>query len=181
MTATTTEKNNPPEVADLHRSGKYLTFNLGEEEYGLPLLRVREINALMVTTPVPLTPDYVRGVMNLRGKVIPVVDLRCKFGMTPTPDHDRKCIIVVDVHREEEVLQMSVLVDAVSEVLHIASDDIENAPSINADVHLNFIQGIAKTKGTIKILLDVDTVLGAVELSSAHLTEALQAEPAQLN
>ena len=104
-----------------------------------------------------------------------------KFGMQPTPDHDRKCIIVVDVHRDEDVLQMSVLVDAVSEVLHIATGEIEDTPSINGDVHLNFIQGIAKTKGTIKILLDVDTVLGAVELNTDQLKQVFETAPADLN
>ncbi len=149
-----------------NRSGKYLTFHLGEEEYGLHLVRVREIIALMDTTPVPLTPDYVRGVMNLRGKVIPVIDLRRKFGMEPTQDHDRKCIIVVDVDRGGQAVQMSMLVDAVSEVLHISAEDIEDAPSMNGGVDLSFIQGIAKAEGCVKILLDVDTVLSQTETTT---------------
>ena len=114
------------------KEGKYLTFKLGREEYGLELVRVREIIALMDITPVPLAPEYVRGVMNLRGRVIPVVDLRRKFGMQPTEDHDRKCIIVCDVQRNEQPIQMSILVDAVSEVLHIGAADIEDAPSFSA-------------------------------------------------
>jgi purine-binding chemotaxis protein CheW len=141
------------------KDGKYLTFKLGREEYGLELVRVREIIALMDITPVPLAPEYVRGVMNLRGRVIPVVDLRRKFGMQPTEDHDRKCIIVCDVQRNEQPIQMSILVDAVSEVLHIAAADIEDAPSFSTGVETSFIHGIAKAKSGVKILLDIDIVL----------------------
>jgi purine-binding chemotaxis protein CheW len=143
------------------KEGKYLTFKLGREEYGLELVRVREIIALMDITPVPLAPDYVRGVMNLRGRVIPVVDLRRKFGMKPTDDHDRKCIIVCDVERKGQPIQMSILVDAVSEVLHISGSDIEDAPAFSAGVDTSFIHGIAKAKTGVKILLDIDIVLSA--------------------
>jgi purine-binding chemotaxis protein CheW len=145
------------------RGGKYLTFKLGREEYGLSLIRVREIIALMDTTAVPLAPPYVRGVMNLRGRVIPVVDLRRKFGMDPTPDHDRKCIIVVDVERAGGSIQMSILVDAVSEVVHIGGGEIEDPPAFNSGSATGFIHGIAKAKSGVKILLDVDIVLAQVE------------------
>lgn len=144
------------------KGGKYLTFKLGREEYGLSLIRVREIIALMDITAVPLAPSYVRGVMNLRGRVIPVVDLRKKFGMDPTDDHDRKCIIVVDVMGGDTSIQMSVLVDAVSEVLHIASEEIEDAPPFRSGVHTTFIHGIAKAKTGVKILLDVDIILSNI-------------------
>lgn len=145
-----------------NKGGKYLTFELGNEEYGLELLRVREIIALMDITSVPLTPSYVRGVMNLRGKVIPVVDLRSKFGMERTEDHDRKCIIVVDVMRGDQPVQMSILVDAVSEVLHIDDDAIEVVAQLNTGLEADFIQGMAKAKGGVKILLNIDTVLSSV-------------------
>lgn len=154
------------------KGGKFLTFKLGQEEYGLELLRVREIIALMDITSVPLTPPYVRGVMNLRGKVIPVVDLRRKFGMERTDDHDRKCIIVVDVYREGTAIQMSILVDAVSEVLHIPDTDIEDVPTFNAGVNSNYLYGMAKAKGGVKILLNIDTVLAAV--STIDLKTAIE-------
>jgi purine-binding chemotaxis protein CheW len=156
------------------KAGKYLTFKLGCEEYGLELVRVREIIALMDITPVPLAPEYVRGVMNLRGRVIPVIDLRKKFGMQPTADHDRKCIIVCDVARNGQPIQMSILVDAVSEVLHINGADIEDAPSFNAGTATSFIHGIAKAKTGVKILLDIDIVLSAV---SVLVSPAHQARP----
>lgn len=154
------------------KEGKYLTFKLGREEYGLELVRVREIIALMDITPVPLAPEYVRGVMNLRGRVIPVVDLRRKFGMVPTEDHDRKCIIVCDVLRSDQPIQMSILVDAVSEVLHIRAADIEDAPTFSTGVETSFIHGIAKAKSGVKILLDIDIVLSAAPTSLSAVTQA---------
>lgn len=155
--------DSPRRDGDAARGGKYLTFRLGSGEYGLSLLRVREIIALMDVTAVPLMPPHVRGVMNLRGKVIPVIDLRRALGMEPTEDHDRKCIIVVDVRRHdprgEQQVQMSVLVDAVSEVLRIAADEIEKPPALTGGIDADFIQGMAKAKGSVKILLDIDSVL----------------------
>ena len=161
------------------KEGKYLTFKLGREEYGLELVRVREIIALMDITPVPLSPDYVRGVMNLRGRVIPVIDLRRKFGMQPTEDHDRTCIIVCDVQRNDQPIQMSILVDAVSEVLHISATDIEDAPPFSNGVDTDFIHGIAKAKSGVKILLDIDIVLSAKNtlLTSARQTSSRLSSP----
>jgi purine-binding chemotaxis protein CheW len=156
-----------------HREGKYLTFKLGREEYGLELVRVREIIALIDITPVPLAPDYVRGVMNLRGRVIPVIDLRRKFAMAPTEDHDRKCIIVCDVQRNAQAVQMSILVDAVSEVLFINAADIEDAPTFSAEVEPRFIHGIAKAKRGVKVLLDIDSVLSP---KMVQLPESIGAE-----
>ncbi|MEY2936095.1 MAG: hypothetical protein RL033_6844 [Pseudomonadota bacterium] len=164
----------PGTTTKAEKAGKYLTFKLGCEEYGLELVRVREIIALMDITPVPLAPEYVRGVMNLRGRVIPVIDLRRKFGMQPTVDHDRKCIIVCDVARNGQPIQMSILVDAVSEVLHINGADIEDAPSFNAGTDTSFIHGIAKAKTGVKILLDIDIVLSA---ANVLVSPAPQARP----
>jgi purine-binding chemotaxis protein CheW len=149
-----------------HREGKYLTFKLGREEFGIELVRVREIIALIEITALPLAPDYVRGIMNLRGRVIPVIDLRRKLAMTPTEDHDRKCIIVCDVERDGQTVQMSILVDAVSEVLYVNAADIEDAPVFSTEVEPRFIYGIAKVKSGVKILLDIDNVLSpkAVQL-----------------
>jgi purine-binding chemotaxis protein CheW len=168
MTATSTKSGD--------KQGKYLTFKLGREEYGLELVRVREIIALMDITPVPLAPDYVRGVMNLRGRVIPVIDLRRKFGMQPTEDHDRKCIIVCDVERNDQVIVMSILVDAVSEVLHISAADIEDAPTFSMGVETSFIHGIAKTKSGVKILLDLDIVLAARAVAIPPVTASAKLE-----
>jgi purine-binding chemotaxis protein CheW len=147
-------------------AGKYLTFKLGNEEYALEILKVREIMGLMEITAVPRTPDFVRGIINLRGKVIPVVDLRVKFGMNQIEDSEQTCVIVVDVTKENNSVEMGILVDSVSEVLDIANEDIENAPSFGSTVDTTFILGMAKTKDSVKILLNIQKVMLAGELAT---------------
>lgn len=145
--------------ADL--AGKYLTFALSEEEYGLPVLKVREIIKMMDITAVPQVPGHVRGVINLRGKVIPVVDLRLKFGLSPQDYSERTCIIVVEVALASGAVMMGIIVDHVSEVLNIAPEEIEQTPAFGERVKTDYMKGIAKVKGKVKILLDLDRVLGA--------------------
>ena len=145
------------------QQGKYLTFRLAEEEYGLEILKVQEIIKMMTITQVPRTPDFVRGVINLRGKVIPVVDLRLKFGMEAKDTTDKTCVIVVQVMRHETTVTMGIIVDEVSEVLDIAAGEIEEAPSFDTNVDTQFILGMAKAKGGVKILLDINKVLASNE------------------
>jgi len=140
-------------------AGKYLTFELGKEGYGIEILKVREIIGLMEITKVPNMPHYVRGVINLRGKIHPVVDLHSKFGMGITEDTNETCIIVVDVAQNGKPVMVGIIVDAVSEVLDIAGGDIEATPQFNISLDAQFILGIAKIKDEIKILLDIDQVL----------------------
>lgn len=140
-------------------AGKYLTFKLAGEEYAIDILKVREIIGLMPITDVPRMPGYVRGVINLRGKVIPVVDLRAKFGLMSTEDTVETCIIVVDVARNGKSTQTGILIDTVSEVLDIAADQIEEAPSFGTVVNTDFIMGMGKIGESVKILLDVVKVL----------------------
>jgi purine-binding chemotaxis protein CheW len=147
------------------REGKYLTFTLANEDYGLEILKVREIIGLMDITAIPQTPAYVKGVINLRGKVIPVIDLRLKFGLPPMEYGERTCIIVVEVRTPATSIQMGVVVDTVSEVLNINGADIEAAPSFGTRVDTKYILGIAKARGAIKILLDIDQVVGPRELA----------------
>jgi len=146
------------------KAGKYLTFKLSGEEYGIEILKVREIIGLMDITSVPRTPDYVRGVINLRGTIIPVVDLRKKFGMESTEETELSCIIVVEIAKEDGSEAIGVFVDAVSEVLDIAENDIEKAPSLGAGVNTDFILGMAKIKDSVKILLNVEKVLTTEEV-----------------
>jgi purine-binding chemotaxis protein CheW len=146
------------------REGKYLTFTLAEEDYGLEILKVREIIGMMDITAIPQTPDYVKGVINLRGRVIPVIDLRLKFGLPSMDYGERTCIIVVDASGLAGPLQMGVVVDAVSEVMNVNGEDIEPAPSFGSRLKTTYILGIAKARGSIKILLDIDQVLTAEEL-----------------
>ena len=147
------------------KQGKYLTFKLAEEEYGLEILKVQEIIKMMTITKVPRTPDFIRGILNLRGKVIPVVDLRLKFGMAGKETTDKTCVIVVQVQRGETNVTMGIIVDEVSEVLDIAIGEIEEAPNFGAHVNTQFILGMAKTKGGVKILLDINKVLANHELA----------------
>ncbi len=147
------------------KAGKYLTFKLSNEEYGLEILKVREIIGLMDITAVPRTPNYVRGVINLRGTIIPVVDLRKKFGMDSTEETEHSCIIVVEVTKKDVSEAIGVFVDAVSEVLDIEENDIEKTPSLGADVNTDFILGMAKIKDSVKILLNVEKVLTTEEIA----------------
>lgn len=154
------------------RQGKYLVFHLGREEFAVAVLKVREIMGLQEITEVPQTPHYVRGVINLRGKVIPVVDLRRKFGMADGEQTSRTCIIVLQVRRRsgaDAPLLMGVIVDGVSEVLTIQEQEIEDTPSFGGDVRLPYVLGMAKVKGRVKILLDIDEVMTAQELGGLEL------------
>jgi purine-binding chemotaxis protein CheW len=188
MSVTKREKQNISENSTaFQRAGKYLTFHLGAEEYGLEILKVREIIGLMGITKVPKTPEHIRGVINLRGKVIPVLELRTKFGMERIADNEETCIIVVDAMRQDELnieanMLMGVLVDSVSEVLDIQEKEIQDAPSFGGDVDVNFILGIGKVKGGVKILLDIDRVINASEgIDMTGITAAqLSAESPEL-
>ena len=141
------------------RGGKYLTFALGKEEYGLEILKVREIIGWLDITALPRTPSYVKGVVNLRGQVIIVVDLRAKFEMDATPKTDQTCIIVVEIAHAGRKLSTGIVVDRVSEVLEIPGENIEDAPSFGTSVATDFILGMGKVAEAVKILLDIDKVL----------------------
>ena len=146
-------------------AGKYLTFALGKEEYGIGILKVREIIGLMEITAVPHTPKYIKGVINLRGRVIPVIDLRLKFSMPNEEYTERTCIIVVEVQGETTAVQVGMLVDSVSEVLNVAGPEIEPPPAFGGRTEVAFILGMAKIKGDVKILLDADRIIGTGELA----------------
>lgn len=148
--------------------GKYLTFCLAGEEYGVEILKVREIIGIMDITAIPQVPSEVKGVINLRGKVIPVIDLRLKFGLDPAEYTEQTCIVVVDVGS-----LVGVIVDTVQEVLDIPSAQIDPPPPLGAAVDTSFVLGMGKVKDDVKILLDIDKVLGAAELTA--LLEAAQA------
>ncbi len=146
------------------RAGKYLTFTLADEEYGIGILKIKEIIGMMPVTTVPQTPEFVKGVINLRGKVIPVMDLRLKFGMKLIDYTNRTCIIVVETEGNAGTIQIGVVVDSVSEVLNIKNDDIENTPAFGARLDTDYILGMAKMEGGVKILLDIDRVMGSEEI-----------------
>ncbi len=146
--------------------GKYLTFELGDEFYGIEILKIQEIIGLMDVTHLPRTPAFVRGVINLRGRIIPVVDLRAKFELPSTDDTERTCIVVVQVAVHGAPLIMGLLVDEVSEVINVQAEMLEPAPSFGSGVDVAFLMGLAKVNSKVVMLLDVDRVLADTEMSS---------------
>ena len=150
---------------ETNREGKYLTFTLGSEEYGVGILKVREIIGIIDITEMPKMPDYVKGVINLRGKVSPVVDLRMKFSMDPAEYTARTCIILVEIDKGGTHSLMGMIVDSVSEVMQVAGDDIEDAPEVGG-VDTDYILGIAKKEDKVIMLLDIDKVMNSDELAA---------------
>jgi purine-binding chemotaxis protein CheW len=147
------------------KEGKYLTFSLAEEEYGIGILKIKEIIGMMAITTVPQTPTFVKGVINLRGKVIPVIDLRLRFGIESIDYTERTCIIVVEIDGGSGTVQIGIVVDAVSEVLNIPGKDIEDTPTFGTKLDTHYMLGMAKMEGGVKILIDIDRVLNGKEIS----------------
>jgi purine-binding chemotaxis protein CheW len=163
------ETTKPAEVIDKftnENEGKYLTFQLAEEGYGIGILKVREIIGMLPVTPVPQTPHFLKGVINLRGQVIPVVDLRLKFGLMEEEYTERTSIIVVEVKGLANNIPIGIVVDTVSEVINISAGEIEPAPTFGATIKTSYILGMAKTDSGVKILLNIDQVLSAEELGA---------------
>jgi len=167
MSQTVSEQINSQGVSDvgLQLAGKYLTFRLANEEYGLEILKVQEIIQMQTVTKVPRTPDYVRGVINLRGKVIPVIDLRKKFGIASVEDTEKTCIIVVQIVHGDGKVVMGIIIDEVKEVLDIKAENIEETPSFGATIDTQFIMGMGKIGSSVKILLDIDRIMSIQELN----------------
>jgi len=146
--------------------GKYLTFGLGDEVYGLEILKVQEIIGLMRVTRVPGLPDVIRGVVNLRGNVIPVIDLRRKFGMEVKADTERTCIVVVRVVRGGQAVTVGLIVDDVREVMAITEGQLEAVPRFGGEAETAFLLGMAKIASRVVMLLDVDQILSTSDLWS---------------
>ncbi len=155
-------------------AGKYLTFKLADEEYGLTIHKVREIIGFARITRAPHVPDLFRGVVNLRGKVVPVIDLRVRFGLPLLEDTTQSCIIVVEVAHESRTVLIGVLVDSVAEVRAISSANIEPVPSFGMNVDTGFILGMGKSQDRVILLLDIDRVVSSEELMTLESTAAGQ-------
>ena len=154
-------------TASAKLAGKYLTFKLNDESYGIEVLKVREIIRLTEITSVPQMPNYVRGVINLRGKIITVMDLRLKFGFPQAAQTEHTCIVVVQVKLPEgKSVQMGLIVDGVEEVTNIAATDIEETPDFGTKLDTDSILGMAKIKGVVKTLLDIDKVVSSDAVQS---------------
>jgi len=147
------------------KGGKYLTFQLAAEDYGIPIQKVKEIIGIMDITHIPRTPGFIKGVINLRGKIIPVMDLRLKFELEAREYSQRTCIIVIEIDTEEIKRLIGIIVDAVSEVVNVQTADIEAPPQYGSQAAEGFLQGIGKIKGKVILLLDIDKVFESNELS----------------
>jgi purine-binding chemotaxis protein CheW len=152
-------------VKEITEVRQYLTFRLGEEVFGLDVGKVREILDFTTITKVPRTPEFMRGVINLRGSVVPVVDMRVKFGMSATEKTVNTCIIVAEVELDGDTTVLGALVDSVQEVFELEPSQIEPAPRIGTKLNTEFIKGMGKRDERFIILLDVDKAFSAEELS----------------
>lgn len=161
-------QNSQNKTALAHLAGKYLTFKLAEEEYGLEIMKVQEIIGMMPITSVPRVPDYVRGVINLRGRIIPTIELRKKFELPSVEDTDKTCIIVVEVMSSRGKVNVGIIVDEVAEVLDVGGDEIDEAPEFGTTLQTDFILGVGIVKGEVKILLDIDKVLTSEEVKAVQ-------------
>ena len=148
------------------QSGKFLTFMLGKEEYGISILKVKEIIGIMEITEVPNNPEFAKGVINLRDRVIPIIDLRLKFNMEEREYDSRTCIIVVEVVSNQKNIQIGIVVDSVSEVLSVSESETEPPPDFGIQTDQANILGMAKVAGKVKILLDIDRVLSQDEIAA---------------
>ena len=152
------------------KGGKFLTFSMGAEEYGISILRIKEIIGMLPITTVPQTPKFVKGVINLRGKVIPVIDLRLRFNMEAIPYTERTCIIVIEIEGEEGNILTGIVVDSVSEVLNIRDKEIADTPTFGVNMNTEYILGVAKMENGIKILLDINQVLNGEDIKTLEET-----------
>lgn len=159
------EKERQENQGATQHEGKYLTFSMGPENYGIGIRKVKEIIGMIPITSVPQMPEFFKGVINLRGKVIPVVDLRVKFGMQEADYTERTCIVVVEVPGKVSTQLVGIVVDSVSEVVNIKREDIEETPSFGASLESDYILGLAKISGGVKILLDIDRTLSSEQMN----------------
>ncbi|MBN1932365.1 MAG: purine-binding chemotaxis protein CheW [Desulfobacterales bacterium] len=162
------------ESCKVEREGKYLTFKMFDEEYGIGILKIKEIIGMMPINSIPQAPNFVKGVINLRGKVIPVIDLRQRFGMQQAQYDERTCIIVVEIFARNKTVLMGIVVDSVSEVLNIKEKDIEDSPIFDVNIDTKYILGMAKIDGRVKILLDIDRVLNRTETTFARTVGSME-------
>jgi purine-binding chemotaxis protein CheW len=164
-------ENSAVDAAYSMHASKYLTFTLGKESYGVEVLKIREIIRLQDITQVPQMPPHIKGVINLRGKIIPVMDLRIKFNLAEALTTESTCIIVVNLEIQRQSALMGLIVDGVEEVMQISASDIEESPHFGSAISLNHILGMAKIKGSVKTLLDINQVIDSDTLAQCEQIE----------
>jgi purine-binding chemotaxis protein CheW len=166
MNSVMEKQNDTDKTIGSRLAGKYLTFALDQEEYAIEILKVNQIIRLQAITTIPRTPPFVRGVINLRGMIIPIVDLRRKFAMDDHADTERSCIVVIQLERDGKRVNMGIVIDEVREVLEIPAEDIEATPEFGVGIDTAFIMGIAKTGQTVKMMLDISKVLTSTDIKA---------------
>lgn len=149
---------------------QYLSFILADEEYGVDILRVQEIKGWSKTTPIPNTPPYIKGVMNLRGAIVPIIDLRERFGLPPLSYGPMTVVIVLSVRSEQRERLMGVVVDAVSDVYNVRAEDLKPAPDLGDKLRSEFVKGLATVDEKLMVVVDIDNLLNSDELSLMHKT-----------
>jgi len=165
MTQTNFSREDSLLAAVTDQDNKFLQFELDGEFYGIDILKVREINGMMDITAVPKTPSFMKGLINLRGKVVPVIDLRLKFGLAEAQYDERTSIIVIEFKSIHGQVQMGIVVDTVSEVINIPAENIESPPNFGSRLRSEYIKGMAKARGRVIIILDIDLILTDEELT----------------
>lgn len=165
-------RDSPPSFTNFDSTSLYLTFILGREEFGIQINRVREIIEYTPITAIPQMPEYVKGVINLRGQVIPVINLRLRFDMEENEITDQTCIIVIEAMQDKRQMSVGFVVDCVQEVIDINGQDIDPSPRFDDSSDTHFILGIAKVGSSVKILLDIDRVLCGVCLNESPAEDA---------
>ena len=158
---------------------QYLTFFLAGEEYALSILQVTDIIECGVVTRVPGTPPWIRGVHNLRGTVVPVIDLAIKFGLPPTEITRRTCVVIVELHIDDEALVMGVMTDSVHQVVELGPDQIQAAPAFGPRVRVDCVLGMATSNGKFVVILDIDRILASEEILTA-VTAAIEDQPSNV-
>lgn len=166
MSALIAKQQKTPALQAHSDDAQYLTFQLAGEMFAIGILHIKEIIEYGQMTAVPMMPGFVRGVINLRGRVVPVIDLQARFGRPSTPTGKRTCIVIIEVNAQGETQDIGIVVDAVSEVLAIAASEIEKAPTFGAKLRADFIAGMGKVDGKFVIMLNVDQVLSMAELAA---------------
>ena len=166
-------------ISENIEQNQYLTFHIAEEEYAIRILRVKEIIQFNTVTRVPAVPSYIRGVINLRGNVVSVIDLASKFGLQETQITKRTCIVIVEVEQEGSPTDMGVMADAVSQVVGMSDDDLKPAPSFGSQINVDYLEGMGKMDKKFALILNIDKVLTSEEFQTVtSVKEAMEAKQA---
>jgi purine-binding chemotaxis protein CheW len=152
------------ETASTFRAGQFLTFKVKDQTFGLDILHVKEIMAYSNVTPVPLVPEFIKGILNLRGNVVPIIDISRRFDWKKAELTRLSCIVVTEIHYDDRILEIGLIVDAVNEVVKLAAENMEDSPDFGANIRADFISNVGKVSGKFVLLLNIAKLLDVVEI-----------------